>query len=103
MTIQIRRSAYISTAMADLQGTRPGWVGQYNQAIEGQELDISGIPAGSYYLVSTANPDHTFIETDPDNNSAWTSFDLKRDKQGHPKNYNYRSFKLCGWAMWVCA
>lgn len=69
----------------DLQGISPGWVDQYNQAIEGQELDLTGVAEGSYYLVSTANPEHTFIETNPDNNTAWTSFDLRRDKQGHPK------------------
>ena len=61
----------------DLQGISPGWVDQYNQAVErAGGLDITGVPAGSYYLVSTANPDHTFIETNTGNNTAWVSFDL---------------------------
>lgn len=86
----------------DLQGISSGWVDQYNQAVEGQELDITGVPAGSYYLVSTANPDHTFIETSTGNNTAWVSFDLKRDRQGHPKititGHSACTGGLCGYA-----
>jgi hypothetical protein len=85
----------------DLQGISPGWVDQYNQAIEGQELDITGVLTGSYYLTSTANPDHTFIETNSTNNTAWVSFNLKRDKQDHPKisvtGYSACSGGLCGY------
>ena len=68
-----------------VQGISKGWVDQYHQATEGQELDITGVDAGRYYLVSTANPDKTMIESNYLNNTAWISFDLKRDKQGHPK------------------
>lgn len=86
----------------DLQGISSGWVDQYNQAVEGQELDITGVPAGSYYLVSTANPEHTFIETNAGNNTAWVSFDLKRDRQGHPKiavtGHSACTGGLCGYA-----
>ena len=69
----------------EVQGISPGWVDQYNQAIEGQELDITEVAEGTYYLVSTSNPEHTFIETDPNNNTSWVSVDLRRDKQGHAK------------------
>jgi hypothetical protein len=86
----------------DLQGISPGWVDQYNQAVEGQELDITGVPEGSYYLVSTANPEHTFIESNAANNTAWTSYHLKRDRQGHPKitvtGHSACTGGLCGYA-----
>jgi len=69
----------------DYQGLQPGWVDQYHQSLEGQELDITGAPAGLYYLVSTANPENAFLESDYLNNVAWTSFILSRKSQGNPK------------------
>lgn len=67
------------------QGISVGWVDQYHQATVGQQLDISGAPAGLYYLVSTANPDRIFIEKDYFNNTAWVGFNLTRDSNGNPK------------------
>ncbi len=69
---------------AERQGISPGWVDQYHQATEGQQLDITGIPAGEYYLVSTSNPDGNFIEVDTTNNTAWVKFRLSRDSKGNP-------------------
>lgn len=67
------------------QGIAPGWVDQYHQATEGQQIDVTGAPVDIYYLVSTANPVRSFIEEDYDNNIAWTSFQLNRDSKGNPK------------------
>ena len=67
------------------QGISPGWVDQYHQATDGQQLNITGAPVAKYYLVSTANPVRSFIEADYNNNTAWTSFQLKRDSNGNPK------------------
>jgi hypothetical protein len=69
----------------DLQGIASGWVDQYHQSTEGQELDITGAAPGIYYLVSTANPDGLFGELDSGNNTAWVSFELRRDSKGNPK------------------
>jgi hypothetical protein len=60
-------------------------VDQYHQSTEGQQIDITGAPVGMYYLVSTANPEGNFLETDTTNNTAWTSFQLTRDSKGNPK------------------
>lgn len=72
----------------DLQGLSVGWVDQYHQSLEGQSLDITGAPAGLYYLVSTSNPanpaNRTFIEADYSNNTAWVGFLLERGT-GNPK------------------
>lgn len=67
------------------QGISQGWVDQYHQATEGQQLDITGVPVGDYFLVSTANPDGNFIEADLKNNSAWVKFRLSRDSEGNAK------------------
>ena len=68
------------------QGLQPGWVDQYHQSTEGQELDVTGIAAGGpYYLVSTSNPVGTYKEADYTNNTAWVEFNVERDSQGNPK------------------
>lgn len=69
----------------ELQGVSPGWVDQYHQATPGQQLDITGVPPGLYYLVSTAGPDGNFIEKDTSNNTAWVGFKLSRDSKGNAK------------------
>ncbi|MFP5319843.1 MAG: lysyl oxidase family protein [Acidimicrobiia bacterium] len=70
---------------AERQGISPGWVDQYHQATDGQELDITGIPAGDYFLVSTSNPDGNFVEVDTTNNTAWTGFRLDRPNKGNAR------------------
>lgn len=70
---------------ADFQGISPGWIDQYHQSLDGMGVDVTGIPAGRYYLVSTANPLGAFIEEDETNNAAWVSFDLTRDSNGNAK------------------
>lgn len=83
------------------QGISPGWVDQYHQSTEGQQLDITGAPEGRYYLVSTANPDRVFLESTTANNTAWVAFDLTRPNNGNPKiavvgNSPCASPGLCG-------
>ncbi len=68
-----------------LQGISVGWVDQYHQATDGQQLDITGAPVGRYYLVSTTNHEGVFIEKDYTNNTAWVAFDLVRASKGNPK------------------
>lgn len=67
------------------QGVQPGWVDQYHQSTDGQQIVITGAEPGLYYLVSISNPNGVFLETDTTNNTAWTSFELTRDSQGNPK------------------
>jgi len=68
------------------QGISPGWVDQYHQALDGQELDLTGIPnADDYYLVSTANFTGRFLESDYTNNVAWVKFRLYQDSNGNRK------------------
>jgi hypothetical protein len=68
------------------QGISSGWVDQYHQSTEGQQLDLTGVPnADDYYLVSTANYARIFLETDYTNNAAWVKFRLYTDSKGNRK------------------
>jgi hypothetical protein len=88
---------YFECAPDALQGISAGWGDQYHHALEGQELQITGAKPGIYYLVSIANPQGNFIETDKTNNTAWTSFRLTRDSQGNAKVAEISHSPCSGW------
>ena len=68
------------------QGIQSGWVDQYHQATEGQQLDLTGVPnRNDYYLVSKANPDGIFLESTQANNTAWVKFRLYTQSNGNRK------------------
>jgi Lysyl oxidase len=68
------------------QGIQSGWVDQYHHSLDGQELDLTGIPnAKDYFLVSTANYARRFEETDYTNNVAWVKFTLSGIGGGNRK------------------
>jgi hypothetical protein len=68
------------------QGISSGWVDQYHQSTEGQQVNLTGVPdAKDYYLVSTANYANVFTETDYTNNTAWVKFTLSSDSNGNRK------------------
>jgi hypothetical protein len=71
---------------ASYQGISSGWVDQYHQSTEGQQLDLTGVPnADDYYLVSTSNYARVYTETDYSNNTAWVRFRLRSDSNGNRK------------------
>ena len=61
---------------AGVHGISRGWVDYYHHATHGQFVDITGAPAGIYYLVVTANPLKLFLESNYENNRVWVSFRL---------------------------
>ncbi len=67
------------------QGISPGWVDQYHHSTPDQQIYITGIEPGHYYIVTTANYDRVFEETNVHNNSAWVKIRLDRDSKGNPK------------------
>jgi hypothetical protein len=84
------------------QGVSVGWVDQYHQATDGQEVDLTGVPNGNdYYLVSTTNPTGAFLEQDTTNDTAWVRFALTQESNGNRKvtvtgNSPCESPGLCG-------
>lgn len=62
----------------DLQGLASGWADSYHQSTPLQELEITGLPAGDYYLTHLADPDDHWIESNEANNFTWVKFRLSR-------------------------
>lgn len=67
----------------DLQGIQPGWVDQYHQSVEGNEINISNLEDGTYFLVHKWDPLDTFVDADDTNNEAWVKFTLSQENNGN--------------------
>jgi hypothetical protein len=52
------------------QGSSVGYTDRYPAFFHGQDLVLTGLPAGRYVLVQTANPERRLREVDYANNSA---------------------------------
>jgi len=65
----------------DFQGLAAHWADEYHQSTPLQELEVTGLPSGSYYLTHQADPDDHWVE-DPNggesDNFAWVKFRLSR-------------------------
>ena len=90
-----------SACDGEFQGVSPGWMDQYHQDLEGQELEVTNLPTGYYFLVLTANPEHHFIESDFSNNSSWVLLKYINDNKGNPK-FEIISHSDCGEFPGLC-
>jgi hypothetical protein len=61
---------YFQCRADDPEGISVGYYDVYSYFLPGQSIDITGVPPGDYWLVSTADPDNYVMETNEDNNSA---------------------------------
>lgn len=68
----------------DLQGLASQWGDSYHQSTPLQELEITGIPDGDYYLTHEADPDDHWLESDETNNFSWVRLRITR-KGANPK------------------
>ncbi len=55
---------------SDTQGISVGWMDVYSRDLEGQAIDITGIPDGDYWLESEVDPDDGILEENAENNIA---------------------------------
>ena len=55
----------------DLQGISVGWADEYHWALDGQFIDVTGVPSGTYVLEAEVNAERFYMESDHTNNRAW--------------------------------
>ena len=58
------------TCGSTIQGLSVGWVDVYSKGLAGQNIDITDVPDGTYWLESEVDPDDHFLEKDETNNIA---------------------------------
>lgn len=62
----------------DFQGLTPGWGDEYHHSTPLQELEVTGLAAGVYYLTHEVDPLDHWLESDETNNFTWVKFRLGR-------------------------
>jgi len=53
-----------------VQGLRPGWADIYGASLDGQFIELTGVPDGIYWLEGDIDPDNLLLESDETNNSV---------------------------------
>jgi hypothetical protein len=71
-------------ALSVLESISPGWADVYHGNLEGQFIDITGVPAGRYVLVNRVNPDLRLREVRYDNNISSALIELNRPAGAPP-------------------
>lgn len=62
--------------LAITEGISVGWGDNYQPHLEGQELEVTSLPAGRYVLVHRVNTERDIVESDYDDNVASMAIDL---------------------------
>ena len=58
----------------DFQGLSVGWADEYHQSTPLQELEVTGLPEGDYYLTHQADPENHWLEgPGPTHPASWTT------------------------------
>jgi hypothetical protein len=70
------------SALSSAMGLSIGWGDTYPKGLPGQEIDITGLPAGNYRLKVTADEAKAYWEQTRANNANWTDFRLSYTAAG---------------------
>jgi len=71
---------YSACSRDQMQGISVGWADTYGWRLAGQSIDISNVADGTYWLVSTADPEGRLLEADDGNNTAAIRVAIKGNK-----------------------
>lgn len=62
-----------------VQGIQAGWSDVYDSGLPGQWIDVTGLPAGTYTLEITMNPEQAIEEADYTNNTTSIQVEIPED------------------------
>ena len=80
-------SGQFFSCSSTVQGLSVGWIDIYSKNLAGQSIDITGVPAGTYWLESHADPNDVFLERSEDNNTARIKFTIGGGGSINPDPY----------------
>jgi hypothetical protein len=69
-----------SSSLEVFEGLSVGWGDIYRYNLPDQYIDITGLVSGRYQLISTADPDNWFQESNDLNNESWVNLQIKGSK-----------------------
>lgn len=72
---------YYFECNGDLQGISAGFGDEYHHATHGQEVEITTLPPGIYYLTHEADPTNKWLEWNDENNFSWVRFRITRESR----------------------
>jgi hypothetical protein len=76
-----RQSVYLASNCDQngVQGQSVGWGDTYKYTLADQSIDITSVPDGIYWLISTADPDNRIAETNDANNATRLKIQIAGD------------------------
>ncbi len=72
---------YNSSNQGLYQNVSRGWGDYYSHGLDGQYIDVAGVPDGMYWLRQWVDPTDVILETDETNNQAYLLIDLSQPGQ----------------------
>lgn len=72
------------SALAVKNGISVGWADRYGSELRYQSIDVTGLPAGEYLLMVSADPNGYFVERSVTNNCNWTRVRIRTSGTGVP-------------------
>jgi hypothetical protein len=80
-------SGQFFSCSSTVQGLSVGWLDIYDKTLAGQNIDITSVPAGTYWLESYADPSDAFLERDENNNAERIKFTIGGGGSINPDPY----------------
>jgi hypothetical protein len=75
-----------------MSGISVGWADYYGADLDFQWIDVTGLPAGQYWLESIADPDNRLLESDETNNTTRILVTLNAPKLGDANGDGHADF-----------
>mgnify|MGYP002852551462 FL=1 len=78
---------FFRTCSSTTQGLSVGWIDVYSKSLPGQNIDITDVPDGHYWLESEVDPNNNVLESNEDNNIARIRITIGNPSDINPDTY----------------
>ena len=83
-----RPGGFFRTCSSTTQGLSVGWIDVYSRSLPGQNIDITDVPDGHYWIESEVDPNNNVLESNEDNNIARVRVTI-----GNPADINLDAYE----------
>lgn len=82
-----RPGGFFRSCSSTTQGLSVGWIDVYSKSLPGQNIDITDVPDGHYWLESEVDPNNNVLESNEDNNIARVRITIGDPSDINPDRY----------------